>query len=179
MKKRVFAIFLTVAMLLSLAVAPVYANVPVAEVTDPDATTCGCGCGKKFAQISWKEWTGEVSSGHFYLSENYVAKAAVINSDGTSFCYYYVEELHAMAKTAGINMRVCNLYYSGCSLYQHYTRWVDCKSNYQYYETYTDGREGTNNTSLEWGLAQQEEFVQQLQSYAHQAVEDMKAADGN
>ena len=35
---------------------------------------------------------------------------------GNSGCYYYVEELYAIAKAAGVKMKVCNLYYSGCKL---------------------------------------------------------------
>ena len=75
---------------------------------------------------------------------------------GSSSCYYYVEELHALAAAAGINMRVCNVYYSGCPLEKHYKWWVNGESNYQFYQTYTDGRKGTDNVSLEWCLAQYE-----------------------
>lgn len=39
---------------------------------------------------------------------------------GNSFCYYYVEELVGLAAADGIKMRVCNVYYSGCKLSQHY-----------------------------------------------------------
>lgn len=75
---------------------------------------------------------------------------------GSSFCYYYVEELYALGQAAGIDIRVCNLYYSGCPLEKHYKWWVGGNSNYQYYETFHDGRKLTSNVSLEWGLAQQE-----------------------
>ncbi len=59
---------------------------------------------------------------------------------GNSFCYYYVEELYGIAKAAGIEMKVCNVYYSGCSLKQHWTWWKMNESNYQYFETDGDGR---------------------------------------
>ncbi|MBR2310038.1 MAG: DUF4886 domain-containing protein [Oscillospiraceae bacterium] len=75
---------------------------------------------------------------------------------GSSFCYYYVEELYALGQAAGIDIRVCNLYYSGCPLEKHYNWWVGGNSNYQYYETFHDGRNLTSNVSLEWGLAQHE-----------------------
>jgi tRNA dimethylallyltransferase len=39
---------------------------------------------------------------------------------GNSFCYYYVEELAGIAAAAGVKMRVCNVYYSGCKMSQHY-----------------------------------------------------------
>jgi hypothetical protein len=38
---------------------------------------------------------------------------------GNSYCYYYVEELYGMAEAAGIEMLVCNAYYSGCPLSKH------------------------------------------------------------
>lgn len=75
---------------------------------------------------------------------------------GSSFCYYYVEELYELGQAAGIDIRVCNLYYSGCPLEKHYNWWVGGNSNYQYYETFHDGRNLTSNVSLEWGLAQHE-----------------------
>ena len=75
---------------------------------------------------------------------------------GSSFCYYYVEELYALGQAAGIDIRVCNLYYSGCPLEKHYNWWTTGQSNYQYYETYHGGRKLTSNVSLEWGLAQQD-----------------------
>ena len=76
---------------------------------------------------------------------------------GNSWCYYFVEELHALAKAAGVNMRVCNVYYSGCPIDSHYDWWQNGKSKYQYYETYTDGRkEKGNGVPLEWCLAQRE-----------------------
>ena len=42
---------------------------------------------------------------------------------GNSGCYYYVEELYGVAKAAGINMKVCNLYYSGCPMEKHWIWW--------------------------------------------------------
>ena len=75
---------------------------------------------------------------------------------GSSSCYYYVEELHALAAKAGINMRVCNVYYSGCPLDKHYNWWINGEANYQFFETYYDGRKGTDNMSLESSLAQYE-----------------------
>ncbi|MBO5867984.1 MAG: DUF4886 domain-containing protein, partial [Oscillospiraceae bacterium] len=76
---------------------------------------------------------------------------------GHSGCYYHVEELYALAAAAGIKIRVCNVYYSGCPLEKHYNWWKNGESHYQYYETYTDGRKlKGRDVSLEWCLAQQE-----------------------
>ena len=59
---------------------------------------------------------------------------------GNSFCYYFVEELYGVAAAAGVNMKVCNVYYSGCKLNQHWTWWKTGESNYQYFETDANGR---------------------------------------
>ena len=59
---------------------------------------------------------------------------------GSSSCYYYVEELHGIAKAAGVKMKVCNVYYSGCTLKQHWTWWKMNESHYQYFETDDRGR---------------------------------------
>ena len=68
---------------------------------------------------------------------------------GHSFCYYYVEELYGIAKAAGVDMKVCNVYYSGCSLKQHWTWWKQNESNYQYFETDGNGRrKALDNTNL-------------------------------
>ena len=39
---------------------------------------------------------------------------------GNSLCYYYVEELYGMLAAAGIQANVCNVYYSGGTLAQHW-----------------------------------------------------------
>ena len=74
---------------------------------------------------------------------------------GNSFCYYYVEELAGIADAAGVKMRVCNVYYSGCKMSQHYTWWVNKEANYQFFDTTAEGgRKQTDDVSLEWCLAQ-------------------------
>ncbi|MBQ3075456.1 MAG: DUF4886 domain-containing protein [Clostridia bacterium] len=67
---------------------------------------------------------------------------------GNSYCYYYVEELYGMAKAAGIDMRVCNVYYSGCPLNKHWDWWQNDEHNYQYFETDERGRKKYENFSL-------------------------------
>ena len=59
---------------------------------------------------------------------------------GSSSCYYYVEELAGIANAAGMDMLVCNVYYSGCKLEQHWTWWKSGEANYEYYETDEMGR---------------------------------------
>ena len=75
---------------------------------------------------------------------------------GNSGCYYYVEELYGLAKAAGIKMRVCNVYYSGCTLSQHWNWWVAKEANYDYYTTDENGRvKAEGKVDLEWCLQQQ------------------------
>ena len=87
---------------------------------------------------------------------------------GNSFCSYYVQELAAMAAADGIQMRVCNVYYSGCRMDQHYNWWLAGEAPYQFYET-TAGKDriGTPNVSLEWCLAQGEWDFISLQTARH------------
>lgn len=87
---------------------------------------------------------------------------------GSSFCYYYVEELVQLAKAAGVEMRVCNVYYSGGALDQHYTWWLAEESNYQFYESTmqpdgTVSRVKTDPASLELSLMQGDWDVISLQ----------------
>jgi hypothetical protein len=74
---------------------------------------------------------------------------------GNSFCYYYVEELYGVAEAAGVKMKVCNVYYSGCSLKKHWTWWKQGEQNYQYFETDGSGRTKYENYSLNMCLRQE------------------------
>ena len=78
-------------------------------------------------------------------------------SGPSSGCYYYVEELYALLKEAGIESRICNVYYSGGLLSQHYNWWKNDLSNYQFYITDANGRRrghpNHETVSLEYCLA--------------------------
>lgn len=82
---------------------------------------------------------------------------------GNSYCYYYVEELYGMANAAGIEMLVCNLYYSGCPLDRHWTWWQSDEHKYQYFETDGRGRKKYENYSLRQCLARENWDVITLQ----------------
>ena len=82
---------------------------------------------------------------------------------GNSFCYYYVEELYGMLKAAGIEANICNVYYSGCSLQQHWTWWKSGEANYNYYTTNANGRATTEKVNLEYCLQQRNWDVISLQ----------------
>ena len=74
---------------------------------------------------------------------------------GNSGCYYYVEELYGMLKAVGIESNVCNVYYDGCKLSQHWTWWKKGEAHYQYFITNSSGRVKTEGVNLEWCLQQQ------------------------
>lgn len=73
---------------------------------------------------------------------------------GNSGCYYYVEELHGMLEAVGIKSNVCNVYYDGCKLSQHWTWWKNGEARYQYFITNENGRVKTEGVDLEWCLQQ-------------------------
>ena len=80
---------------------------------------------------------------------------------GNSFCYYYVEELYALLAESlpqGItDVEVYNLYYSGCSVQQHYSWWQAGTAKYDLYRTDREGRKQLGEKqgwTLEAALAQ-------------------------
>ena len=73
---------------------------------------------------------------------------------GNSFCYYYVEELYGIAKAAGVDMRICNVYYSGCTLEKHYNWWLSGEANYEFFVTDENGRNKTEGCNLEYCFQQ-------------------------
>ena len=75
---------------------------------------------------------------------------------GNSFCYYYVEELYDLLMEnppEGIEaVEVYNLYYSGCTMTQHYTWWKSGEANYDLFRVDANGRENLNNIHAKWSL---------------------------
>lgn len=59
---------------------------------------------------------------------------------GNSYCYSYPDELFNMAKAVGIEMRICNVYYSGCSIAQHWNWWKIGKGSYEFCTYDSTGR---------------------------------------
>lgn len=85
---------------------------------------------------------------------------------GSSFCYYYVEELYGMLEAAGIKAKVCNVYYNGCPLVKHWNWWKSGEANYKFYVTDENGRRlGTDGTrvNLDYCLRQENWDVISLQ----------------
>ena len=83
---------------------------------------------------------------------------------GNSFCYYFTDELYSMAKAAGMKLRVCNIYYSGCTLEQHWKWWKDGEANYEFITTDEKGRKEQKGVNLEFCLQQQNWDYISLQS---------------
>ena len=73
---------------------------------------------------------------------------------GNSFCYYFVQELYGIAKAAGVDINVTNLYEAGCYVQEHWT-WLNDKEvgkdKYQFWVTNSMGRwkHGDIRTSYE------------------------------
>lgn len=83
---------------------------------------------------------------------------------GNSFCYYYVEELYGLLTAAGYkNVNICNVYYSGCTLEQHWSWWKNGEVNYDYYTTNDSGRNGIKGTNLKYCLEQRNWDIISLQ----------------
>ena len=56
MKKRLFALFLALATLASMVVAPAYAESAAPKNMTATTELCGCGCGNTLDEITWKPW---------------------------------------------------------------------------------------------------------------------------
>lgn len=83
---------------------------------------------------------------------------------GNSFCYYYVEELRDIAKAAGVEIEVCNVYASGCSMKQHWTWLEKREANYEFFITNEEGQNKEKPCDLPHCLAAREWDVISLQS---------------
>ena len=84
---------------------------------------------------------------------------------GSSFCYYYVEELYGMLTAAGYkDVNVCNVYYSGGTLAQHWLWWKNGDAKYEFYTTNAQGRVSAGQkVNLEFCLKQRPWDVISLQ----------------
>ena len=84
---------------------------------------------------------------------------------GNSFCYYYMEELYGMAKEVGVDLEICNVYASGCSLKSHWTWLTEGASNYEgIYLTNAEGKKKTEGKNLLFALNLRDWDVISLQS---------------
>lgn len=84
---------------------------------------------------------------------------------GNSFCYYFPDELYAMATAAGKKVVVCNVYYSGCKIYAHYSWLGRDEEKYQFFTRDASGTQKAENVSLNFCLAQRNWDVISLQQH--------------
>ena len=82
---------------------------------------------------------------------------------GNSFSFYFCDELYGMLKTAGVEARVYNVYYSGCKLEQHWTWWKNGVKNYDLIIHDENGKNKIEGADLEYCLMQQNWDVITLQ----------------
>ena len=101
---------------------------------------------------------------------------------GSSACYYYVEEMASLAEAAGVKLRVCNVYYSGCPINKYYQDWLNNYADYQFFDTTAETLpDGTikatrkalgGGKTLEWCLAQGDWDVISMQTRGALAMRD-------
>lgn len=97
---------------------------------------------------------------------------------GNSGCYYHVEELYGMLEAAGIPANVCNVYYDGCKLSQHWTWWKNKEAHYQYFITNENGRvKAGDGVDLEWCLQQHNWDVISLQEGGFASIRTVSTED--
>ena len=73
---------------------------------------------------------------------------------GHSGCYYYTDELYNVAKAAGVKMRVCNVYYSGCPLENHWNWWKNGEAHYDFFVIDDNGKQEFNEVDLKFCMEQ-------------------------
>ena len=87
---------------------------------------------------------------------------------GNSFCRLWPDELAAMLSAAGVEARIYSVYYSGCSIQNHWKWLQEDKSNYEFYRYYSSGvgsLDSPLNVSLSYCLRQQNWDVISLQHH--------------
>ena len=73
---------------------------------------------------------------------------------GNSYCYYYADELVGMAAANGIQVRVSNVYSSGCPISDHYKWWKEGQANYSFITHNHNGRTEDKAVNLDYCLRQ-------------------------
>jgi len=84
---------------------------------------------------------------------------------GNSYCYYWTDELYGMLTAAGYEkVTVCNVYYSGCTLEQHWNWLRIDKAAYDFHVINTAGKKVTKEITLKNCLQYKNWDVISLQS---------------
>ena len=87
---------------------------------------------------------------------------------GSSYSYYYCDELFEIAKADGIDMRISNLYVSGGTMSQHYSQLTANNGIYDFITHYNKGkgRVETPNATIKMALeADQWDLITIQESY--------------
>ena len=82
---------------------------------------------------------------------------------GNSFCRYFTDELFAIARAAGIEMRICNVYAPGCEVNTHWAWWKNGESHYKLTTTDITGTRDIEDCDLKFCLEQGDWDVISLQ----------------
>ena len=161
---RIVAVMLMLLMLLSsCGPADVNGGVTTDEGTTEAPTTEGITTEATTTEApTTEEATTELGDGDAAVKEN--KKILMI---GNSFCFYFVEELYAMAAADGYDLTVANLYKSGCSVREHWMNGVSFNQDYyQLWVTTSEGRQQiTSVTKFNDALAYDDWDVISLQQH--------------
>ena len=91
MKKRLFALFLVLVMVVSMIIVPAQAEkTGVAENVTATTEICPCGCGAALDQVKWTPWAvngvDELSSGHYYLQVSTINSHTINITGDVAIC---------------------------------------------------------------------------------------------
>lgn len=85
---------------------------------------------------------------------------------GSSYSYYYCDELYELAKADGIEMRISNLYVSGGMMSQHYSQLTANNGIYDFITHHSAGKEEIKNATITQALeADQWDLITIQESY--------------
>lgn len=85
---------------------------------------------------------------------------------GSSYSYYYCDELYELAKADGIEMRISNLYVSGGTMSQHYSQLTANNGIYDFITHNSAGKEEIKNATITQALqADQWDLITIQESY--------------
>ena len=121
---------------------------------------------------------GQTVSGITKWSEDTENQVIDVLMIGNSFCWYFTEELHAVANAAGVQINVNNLYEAGCLVSEHW-EWMqsDAEKYEQYWISNDFGRfKHPENLKMSAALAYDDWDVITLQQHYGAGVLDMEAA---
>lgn len=85
---------------------------------------------------------------------------------GSSYCYYFCDELYAIAHADGVELKVANLYISGGMIKQHYEQLTKNEPVYWYIINDKNGRERRIDYTIEQALSAEDwDVVTNQESY--------------